>query len=96
MFSCIKTDSVLMRREYATSLFLSAVRRPVLDSFETSKQVHQPALNDAVSNFAKCDFNATHLGEIRVLGTDSCMIPENQAQEVGKDSLQTWSYTHCG
>ncbi|KAL3815141.1 hypothetical protein ACJIZ3_016409 [Penstemon smallii] len=30
-------------------LFLPAVVRPILDSFETAKQVPQPALNDVVA-----------------------------------------------
>ncbi|KAI5647099.1 hypothetical protein M9H77_33104 [Catharanthus roseus] len=30
-------------------LFLPAVVRPILDSFETSKQVSQPALSDVVA-----------------------------------------------
>ncbi len=30
-------------------LFLPAVVRPILDSFETSKQVPQPALSDVVA-----------------------------------------------
>ncbi|KAK1302647.1 hypothetical protein QJS10_CPA01g02002 [Acorus calamus] len=31
-------------------VFLPAVVRPILDSFETSKQVPQPALSDVVAN----------------------------------------------
>ncbi|XAR53945.1 hypothetical protein NMG60_11028889 [Bertholletia excelsa] len=31
-------------------LFLPAVVRPMLDSFESSKQVQPPALNDVVAN----------------------------------------------
>ncbi|XP_050215157.1 uncharacterized protein LOC126666199 [Mercurialis annua] len=34
-------------------LFLPAVVRPILDSFETSKQVPQPALTDVVAGVRK-------------------------------------------
>ncbi|KAJ9687160.1 hypothetical protein PVL29_015853 [Vitis rotundifolia] len=34
-------------------LFLSAVERHILDSFETSKQVHQPALSHVSIKFCK-------------------------------------------
>ncbi|XP_050236192.1 uncharacterized protein LOC126686188 [Mercurialis annua] len=34
-------------------LFLPAVVRPILDSFETSKEVPQPALSDVVAGVRK-------------------------------------------
>ncbi|XP_058095870.1 uncharacterized protein LOC131241174 [Magnolia sinica] len=34
-------------------LFLPAVVRPILDSFETSKQVPQPALSDVVAGMTR-------------------------------------------
>ncbi|OAY48998.1 uncharacterized protein LOC122723639 [Manihot esculenta] len=34
-------------------LFLPAVVRPILDSFETSKNVHQPTISDVVAGVRK-------------------------------------------
>lgn len=48
-----------------TGLFLPAVVRPILDSFESSKQVPQPALSDVselcFSNYAQPNFPFFHL-----------------------------------
>ncbi|KAH7863446.1 hypothetical protein Vadar_017641 [Vaccinium darrowii] len=71
-------------------LFLPAIVRPILDSFETSKQVQPPALNDVVASMTGKKQGVSHAINLNFMSSIRSLV-----MHVGLSVLENGVFFSC-